>query len=188
LLGRPRVLVPLAAPPHLPALMTKPDVVVDVLRLMPAGSRLSGRLSSLYRRFAAKSFALDDNVSTSDLAEPFDVSPAIGSVILPSGTALLNGVSASFALEILFWRPGKNLKRVRSPILVCVCETDSVAPAKPTIGYVKSAPHAELKVYPYNHFVVYRGAPFERVFADQLAFLQRVVPTQAAVDQHSAAS
>lgn len=179
LLGLPRVLAPLAAPPMLPALMTKPDVVGDVLKLMPPGSRMSGKLSSLYQRFAAKSFGLGDNVTTSQLAEPCDVSPVIGSVILPSGTALVNGVSASFALEILFWRPGKNLKRVKSPILVCVCESDSVAPAKPTIAYARQAPRGELKVYPYNHFVIYTGEPFERVFADQLAFLQRVVPVAA---------
>lgn len=183
LLGLPRVLVPLAAPPRLPALMSQPDVVGDVLTLMPAGSRLSERLSSLYQRFAARSFALGNNVSTSQLAEPCDVSPVIGSVIFPSGTALVNGVSASFALEILFWRPGKNLRRVRSPVLVCVCEHDSVAPARPTVGYAGQAPRGELKSYPYNHFVIYAGEPFERVFADQLAFLQRVVPSQPAAEQ-----
>lgn len=176
--GLRRVLIPLAAPPGLPAMMTKPDVVADVLKLMPQGSRMSERLSALYQRVAAKSFALGENVTTSALPEPVDVSPVIGSVILPSGTALVNGVSASFGLEILFWRPGKNLRKVRAPILVCVCENDSVAPAKPTIAYARAASKAELKVYPYNHFVIYKGEPFEQVFADQLAFLQRVVPVQ----------
>jgi pimeloyl-ACP methyl ester carboxylesterase len=180
LFGLRRVLIPLAAPPGLPALMTKPDVVGDVLKLMPAGSRMSERLSSLYQRYAAKAFSLGDNVATSSLPEPCDVSSVIGSVIFPSGTALVNGVSASFGLEILLWRPGKNLKNVRAPILVCVCEADSVAPAKPTIAFVKKAPRAELKLYPYSHFVIYTGAPFERVFADQLEFLQRVVPVRQA--------
>ncbi|MET0283287.1 MAG: alpha/beta fold hydrolase [Polyangiales bacterium] len=186
LFGLRRVLIPLAAPPGLPALMTKPDVVADVLKLMPQGSRMSGRLSALYQRWAARSFALSDNVSTSDLPEPCDVSPVIGSVILPSGTALVNGVSASFGLEILFWRPGKNLKHVRAPILVCVCENDSVAPAKSTVAHARRAPRAELKLYPYNHFVIYRGEPFERVFADQLAFLQRVVPLPGTRDARAA--
>lgn len=181
--GRPRVLVPLAAPPGLPALMTKPDVVGDVLALVPPGSQLSVRLSSLYQRFAARSIALGDNVSTSTRAEPCDVSPVIGSVIFPSGTALVNGVSASFGLEIVFWRPGKNLSRVRSPTLVCVCENDSVAPAKPTIAYAQKASRVELKLYPYNHFVIYRGEPFEHVFADQLEFLKRVVPIHAPVER-----
>ncbi len=176
LFGLRRVLIPLAAPPGLPAMMTKPDVVGDLLELMPRGSRMSERLSALYQRYAAKSFALGENVSTSSLAEPCDVSPVIGSVILPSGTALVNGVSGTFGLEILLWRPGKNLKHVRAPILVCVCERDSVAPAKATLAHVRRAPRVELKIYSYSHFVIYTGEPFERVFADQLAFLQRVVP------------
>jgi hypothetical protein len=57
LLGRPRVLVPLAAPPGLPALMTNSEVVGDILALVPQGSRMSERLSSLYMRFAARAFA-----------------------------------------------------------------------------------------------------------------------------------
>jgi pimeloyl-ACP methyl ester carboxylesterase len=186
LFGRARVLVPLAAPPGLPGLMTNAEVVGDVLALMPAGSRMSDRLSSLYQRFAARSFVLGDNVSTSTIVEPNDASSVIGSVIFPSGTTLVNGVSASFGLEIVSWRPGKNMKRVRSPILVCVCEQDSVAPAKSTIAYARQAPRCELKIYPYTHFSIYIGKPFEDVLGDQLEFLRRVVPTHhaSALEEH----
>jgi hypothetical protein len=108
--------------------------------------------------------------------EPHDVSSVIGSVIFPSGTTLLNGVSASFGLEIVSWRPGRRMKHVRSPIMVCVCEQDSVAPARPTIAYARQAPRGELKIYPYSHFSIYIGEPFEQVFRDQVEFLQRVLP------------
>ncbi len=175
-LGRGHVLALLAATPLLPALMTKPDVVEGVLALLPPGSRLSGRLSRLYRRFAADKITLPEHVSLSDLEEPIDGGRLIGSVILPSGTVLLNGVSANFALSVPFWRPGKKIAKLRTPLLVCACETDSVAPAGRTIAHAKRGPTCELRVYPYNHFEIYVGEPFEIAIKDQIAFLQRVVP------------
>jgi hypothetical protein len=58
-----------------------------------------------------------------------------------------------------------------------------VAPAKPTIAYAKAAPSCELKVYPYGHFDIYRGEPFQVVIKDQLSFLARVVPARLTADQ-----
>lgn len=178
-LGHAPVLVPLAASPWLPAMMTKRDVVEGVLALFPKGSLLSGRLSFLYRTLAARSMDLGPQVATSEHAEPFAIGSFVGSVILPSGTVLINGVSANFGLDIMFWRPGKNLQRVRSPMLVCACEGDSVAPPGPTLAYARRSERCELKVYPYGHFDIYVDEPFEVVIKDQLAFLARVVPTAA---------
>jgi hypothetical protein len=174
--GRGHVLALLAATPLLPALMTKPDVVEGVLALLPPGSRLSGRLSRLYRRFAANKIKLPEHVSLSEVEEPTDVGRLIGSVILPSGTVLLNGVSANFALSVPFWRPGKQIAKLRTPLMVCACEADSIAPASRTIEYAKRGSTCELRVYPYNHFQIYVGEPFEVAIRDQLGFLQRVVP------------
>jgi hypothetical protein len=115
-------------------------------------------------------------VSTSNEPEQFPISRLTGSVRLPSGTVLIAGVSAIFGLKIGLWRPGKNLRKLRAPMLVCVCERDSVAPPQPTIAYARAAPMCELKTYPYGHFEIYTGEAYERVTADQLAFLQRVVP------------
>lgn len=179
--GRP-VLIPLAAPPFYPAMMTKPDVAEGVLALMPPGARLSKRLSLLHRTFAQRSIKLGQNVTTSDLPEAHSDGSFVGSVILPSGTTLLNGVSANFLVEIMSWRPGKKLKQLRTPIMVCACERDSVAPVAPTIAYAKEAATCELKLYPYQHFEIYIGEPFEIVTRDQIAFLQRVVPCGAARD------
>jgi uncharacterized protein len=58
------------------------------------------------------------------------------------------------------------------PILFCVCETDSVAPAVPTLRYAAKAPRGEIRPYPEGHFAIYVNA-FERVVADQLAFLDK---------------
>jgi len=176
LLRLPPVLAPLAGPYGFPALMTKSDVAESVLQLMPAGSRFSGRLSSLYRTFAQREIALPAHVTTSDETEHFPIARRIGSIRLPSGTVLIAGVSAIFGLKIGFWRPGKNMKKLRAPMFVCVCDRDSVAPAGPTLAHANASPMCETKRYPYGHFDIYIGKPYEEVTADQLAFLQRVAP------------
>ena len=54
-----------------------------------------------------------------------------------------------------------------------MCETDSVAPAGPTLRYAAKAPRGEVKVYPEGHFAIYVDDAFERVVADQLTFLDK---------------
>ncbi len=186
LLRLPPVLAPIAGPYGTPALMTKEDVVQSALHLFPAGSRFSKRLSSLYRTFAQSKITLPAGVSTSDEPERFPISRFTGSVRLPSGTVLITGVSAIFGLKIGFWRPGRNMRKLRAPMLVCVCEQDSVAPPARTIAYATAAPACELKVYPYGHFEIYTGEPYERITTDQLAFLERVVPIRAGMSRPAA--
>ncbi len=173
--GKP-VLVPLAGTLGTPALMTSSDVVQGVLKLFPEGTQLSQRLSSHYRRFASKKIHLNKNISTSEQPESFAISSLTGSIILPSKTVLINGVTAAFGIKIMFWRPGKKLKTLHSPMLVCVCDGDSVAPSKQTLRYANAAPHCETKVYPYGHFDIYTDEPFELMTEDQLAYLARMVP------------
>jgi dienelactone hydrolase len=177
---RPPVLAPLAGTYGTPALMTKADVVENVLALLPEGSRFSGRLSRLYSTFARNEIALPAGVSTSDEPEEFPISSFTGSIRLPSGTVLPAGVNAIFGIQIGFWRPGRNLKKLHAPMLVCVCDRDSVAPPAATLAHAKRAPMCEVKRYPYGHFEIYVGEPFEEVIAEQIAFLQRVVPQQSA--------
>lgn len=172
--GKP-VLVPLAGTLGTPAMMTSPDVVQGVLKLFPPGTVLSQRLSAHYRRFASKVIRLSNQVTTSEEPERDPISSLTGSVILPSGTVLINGVTAIFGLKILFWRPGKKLRHLRTPTLVCVCESDSVAPARQTLRHARVAPSCETKVYPYGHFDIYTDQPFEHLTSDQLDFLNRWV-------------
>jgi uncharacterized protein len=173
--GRP-VLVPLAGTYGTPALMTNKDVVQSVIKLFPKGSVFSKQLSSLYRTFAAKTIKLSENISTSEAEEKYKIANFTGSVILPSGTVLISGVSAIFGIKIMFWSPGKNLSKISAPMLVCVCEHDSVAPPKQTIKYASKISLCDVKVYPYGHFDIYTDEPFEVMVKDQLAFLTRVVP------------
>ncbi|MET9217122.1 MULTISPECIES: alpha/beta hydrolase [unclassified Nocardia] len=102
--------------------------------------------------------------------------------LVPPGADFRNEVAARVVLDILTDRPGRLTADIRVPVLFSVCETDSVAPAGPTLRYAARAPFGETRVYPDGHFDIYRGDAFERVVTDQLDFLRRQVPT-ARLDQ-----
>lgn len=95
----------------------------------------------------------------------------------PEGQDIPNHVAARFALDIIRYYPGRKAKEIQSPVLFCVCETDTVAPAGPTLKYAAQAPKGETKRYKDGHFDIYVGEPFERVVKDQIAFLKKHLPT-----------
>jgi dienelactone hydrolase len=90
-----------------------------------------------------------------------------------------NEVPARIALEIAFDAPGRKASQIQCPILFCVCDADTVAPAKATLRHAARAPRGEIRRYPVGHFDIYIGEFFERVVTDQLAFLQNHVPAAA---------
>jgi pimeloyl-ACP methyl ester carboxylesterase len=96
--------------------------------------------------------------------------------LVPDGAEVVNHVAARVALTVPFERPGRALARLRCPVLLCVCDHDSVAPAGATLRHAARCPQAEVQRYPIGHFDVYVGADFERAVADQLEFLARHVP------------
>lgn len=89
-------------------------------------------------------------------------------------------VAARVAMRIPLHRPGRRTPEVSCPILFVVCEQDSVAPAGPTLGHARRAPRGTARRYPEGHFDIYFGEPFERVVADEIAFLAEHVPPLAA--------
>ncbi|MEQ1311995.1 alpha/beta fold hydrolase [Acinetobacter sp. XH1639] len=86
-----------------------------------------------------------------------------------------NYVAARFALDIIRYYPGRQTKKIKAPVLFCVCETDTVAPAKMTLRHANKTPQKEIKLYSYGHFEIYVGEAFEHVIKDQINFLKRVV-------------
>lgn len=96
--------------------------------------------------------------------------------LVPAGQEISNEVAARVALSIPFQFPGRSAAAVECPILFAVCETDSVAPARATKRHAAKAPRGEIRTYPEGHFDIYVGEAFERVVADQIAFLTRHVP------------
>ncbi|XMB51506.1 alpha/beta fold hydrolase [Pseudomonas fluorescens] len=95
--------------------------------------------------------------------------------LVPSKYSFKNYVAARFALSIAFYRPGKKTPRLFCPVLFCICETDTVAPAGPTLHYAKRAMDAEIHIFQEGHFDIYVGKAFERVVEKEIAFLRRRV-------------
>jgi fermentation-respiration switch protein FrsA (DUF1100 family) len=91
--------------------------------------------------------------------------------LMPEEVELPNEVAARIGLKIITYRPGRLAAKVACPILFCVCRSDSVAPAQTTLRYAAKAPRGEVRIYPEGHFAIYVEPAFERVVADQLAFL-----------------
>jgi uncharacterized protein len=93
--------------------------------------------------------------------------------LVPENVELRNEVAARIGVKLVAYSPGRSAKKIPCPILFCVCESDSVAPAGPTLRHAAKAPRGEVKVYPEGHFAIYVDDAFERVVADQIAFLDK---------------
>jgi uncharacterized protein len=100
--------------------------------------------------------------------------------LVPDGAPFRNEVAARFGLRVGLHRPGREAARLACPALFCICEHDSVAPARAAQRHAARAPRGELRLYPYGHFDIYLGEPFEHVLSDQLAFLAQHVPVTTA--------
>lgn len=83
-------------------------------------------------------------------------------------------VAARIALFAGLYRPVNHAAQARCPVLVQICEQDTVAPPSAAEEAVRRlGAKGEVKRYPIRHFEPYLGAPFERSVSDQLEFLQR---------------
>lgn len=91
--------------------------------------------------------------------------------LVPEGFDHDNRVAARIGLRIMFERPGKKMKDLKCPTLVCACKKDTVAPYGPTKKYAESSPNVTLKSYDAGHFDIYIGEDFEKVVTDQTDFL-----------------
>lgn len=95
--------------------------------------------------------------------------------LLPENTTFRNEVAARVAPTIMAYRPGRQAKKIRFPILFCISDTDSVTPPEQTVKYAGTAPRGEIKRYAAGHFAFYLGEPFEQLVGDQIEFLTRTL-------------
>src|SRR5579859_288315 len=63
-----------------------------------------------------------------------------------------NSVAGRIFLPIGFYRPLKAAPHVRCPLLICVCDRDTVTPPGPAIKAARNAPGGELRQYAGSHF------------------------------------
>lgn len=83
-----------------------------------------------------------------------------------------NRIAARFLLRPPRYREG-TFERATAPILICLAEHDLELSADfIRAKAARARPRAEIRVYPVDHFGMYHGEAFERVAADQVAFLR----------------
>ena len=99
-----------------------------------------------------------------------DAVPGLAAIVGPE-SLWRNEFAARLMLRFPFYRPVRVARRLRMPVLVCVCDADTTAPPRSTVTTAERAPRGELRRYPYGHFDIYLDP---QVRADQIDFLDRV--------------
>ncbi|HLL54010.1 MAG TPA: alpha/beta hydrolase [Myxococcaceae bacterium] len=85
-----------------------------------------------------------------------------------------NELAARLGLSLGLYRPVRHARKVRCPLLVQICEQDSVASTAAAERVVRRAGgKAEVLRYPIGHFDIYLGEHRERAARDQIAFFDR---------------
>jgi dienelactone hydrolase len=86
----------------------------------------------------------------------------------------INEVCARILVRADKYRPVKQAKNVRCPVLLQICEYDSIIPKSAAEETEKQlGKYAEAIYYPIGHFEIYIGNNFSRAVSDQLAFLKK---------------
>ena len=83
-------------------------------------------------------------------------------------------VPARVLLRLLLDRPEARAAEIRCPLFVAACANDRIAPVGPAVRLSRTAPQAELVLYPADHFDVFSSPLAERAQTDQIGFLRRV--------------
>ena len=150
----------------IPTLMKVP--LKNAVRLGIAGLR--DQLSAWRGRPPLLVPAVGEPGTFATMTQP-DAKPGFEAIVPPE-SLWHNEFAARLMLRFPFYRPGLKTAQLKMPLLVCVCEKDTITPPASTIKAAERAPRGELLRYPYGHFAIYDDP---KVKADQVDFLQRVV-------------
>ncbi|MCK4578775.1 MAG: hypothetical protein KAU50_08285, partial [Candidatus Marinimicrobia bacterium] len=90
----------------------------------------------------------------------------------------VNQVCARLILRSGGYDPAQAVRQVTRPVLVQICDYDSLAPISPEFE-AELRKHTEVKRYPIGHFEIYVGDHFERAVSDQLAFFSQHLSKRA---------
>jgi fermentation-respiration switch protein FrsA (DUF1100 family) len=101
-------------------------------------------------------------------------SDAYGSYAKLASKTFINEVCARIMLRGDKYRPVKHAHKVRCPVLLQICDHDSITPRSAAEETEKQlGKHAEAIYYPIGHFDIYTGGNFERSVSDQLDFFKK---------------
>ena len=84
----------------------------------------------------------------------------------------INEVCARVILRSHGFRPDKHIRNVRCPVLIQICDYDSLAPIRAETEK-ELRKYAEVKHYPIGHFDIYTGENFEKSVSDQIEFFKK---------------
>jgi dienelactone hydrolase len=102
----------------------------------------------------------------------FPVSDAYDGYSKLASENFINEVCARIVLRSHGYRPAKHIRDVRCPVLIQICDNDSLAPISAETEKELSK-YAEIKHYPIGHFDIYIGDDFEKSISDQLDFFKK---------------
>ena len=87
--------------------------------------------------------------------------------------SFINEVCARIVIRGDKYRPVKHARNVRCPVLLQICDHDSITPSSAAEETKKNlGEYAEVKHYPIGHFDIYIGDNFEKSVRDQLEFFK----------------
>jgi dienelactone hydrolase len=151
-------------------LVTLPSLGIgQALRLTREGLR--DQVAALRRRPPHMIAAVGPPGSKSVMNTP-DAERGLQRLTAP-GSTWRNEVTARIALRVGSYRPARQARKIRCPILFCVADNDDLTAPGLVLKAANKAPRAEVKRYPIGHFDIYVGEWFERAAADQTDFLKR---------------
>jgi pimeloyl-ACP methyl ester carboxylesterase len=93
--------------------------------------------------------------------------------LTPEGSTWINAVAARIGLWVGTYRPGRRASSITCPVLVALCEQDSLVSNEALERLADEAPQGELARYPIGHFEIYTGEWFEKAVTRQAEFLAR---------------
>jgi dienelactone hydrolase len=91
---------------------------------------------------------------------------------VPTGGRFDNRIAAADAVAMVTTSALRHARRVKAPLLVCVCDRENLMDPEYAALVARRAPRGVARHYDSDHFAIYHPPLVSRVIADQTVFLQ----------------